>query len=173
MVDARWSVVPIAFPSGTSHYPRTSLGHGAVLIATVTRTAWPTRAGPCLAHSSRETLGKTKEKMAECAPRVCPPPSFPPRSHIPTPSLPTSKSPAMQAWPDLFGGLDKVGCAQYASSERKGVPTHRYQLAFWRGPGPPLFFALFEKPKHCARRWREHTHSPVQECPRANPNWLA
>ena len=110
MVDDRWSVVPITFPSGTSRYPRTSIDHGAVLIATWRASHGPRERG--LASRIRqekpwEDDGKNWQNTLPT--RVPPPPPSPP-VHT-SPPHPPSKTPFMQAWPDLFGGLGQVGFA--------------------------------------------------------------
>ena len=146
MVDARWSVVPMAFPSGTSRYARMSLDHGAVLIATVVRTTWPTRAGPCLAHSSRETLGRTKEKNGRMRSSRVPHPLFPPpfTHHHPLPPFLENSirvGLARPLWRLGPGGL-RVERVQQRGG---GCPnTCQAVTGFLEGAwAPPLFFALF------------------------------
>ena len=137
----------MAFPSGTSRYARMSLDHGAVLIATVVRTTWPTRAGPCLAHSSRETLGRTKEKNGRMRSSRVPHPLFPPPFTHPHPLPPDLENSIHAGLARPLWRLGQGGLCAVRVQRKKGGAHTPLSTGFLEGARATSVFCTFRKTK--------------------------
>ena len=132
-----------------------------------------------LVSSIRIEPWEDEEKNWQNAPHACVPLSPPPVHTFPPPPF----LPKIPNYPHRPGLTSLAAWARWVLRSARpaqggGAQTLvQLSLVFFRGPWPPLFFALFENQSIvlgvCARRWRVHTHSPFQECPRSRPNWLA